>query len=138
MLTLDFEPLVAFDSFFCTNPYLNIANKIIANTKSQYSNRTHQPPSPQNQFQRYKNPNKHQNPKPQKKIMLTLDFETLEAFLSASTFLHLFSSSYTPNPKYTYTFQQTKHKIKHKNQKKKKKIEGKNSNKPEQEGGSTC
>ena len=135
MLTLDFEPLVAFDSFFCTNPYLNIANKIIANTKSQYSNRTHQPPSPQNQFQRYKNPNKHQNPKPQKKIMLTLDFETLVAFLSASTFLHLFSSSYTPNPKYTYTFQQTKHKIKHKNQKTR---EGKKSNKPEQEGGSTC
>ena len=66
--------------------------------------------------------------------MLTLDFETLEAFLSASTFLHLFSSSYTPNPKYTYTFKQTKPK----NQKKKKKREGKNSNKPEQEGGSTC
>ena len=116
MLTLDFEPLVAFDSFFCTNPYLNIANKIIANTKSQYSNRTHQPPHPKINFKDKKTliNTKIQNHK-KKKIMLTLDFETLEAFLSASTFLHLFSSSYTPNPKYTYTFKQTKHK----NQKKK-------------------
>ena len=49
--------------------------------------------------------------------MLTLDFETLEAFFSASAFPHLFSSSYIPNPK-----EGKEHKInKHKNIYKKKK-----------------